>query len=50
MRAGFGASGPRAAFEAMLRLEVLRLRAPAYRRAPELCARITYSSCGRGYP
>ena len=36
MRAGLVATGPKAAFEAVLRLQVLRLRAPAHRRAPEL--------------
>ena len=39
MRAGLAASGPRAAFEAMLRFQALRLRAPAHRYR-QSCSRI----------
>ena len=36
MRAGLAATGPRAGFEAILRFQRVRLRAPAHGRVPEL--------------
>ena len=46
MRAGFAGLGPRAGFEAILRLQGVRLRAPAhrYRQSCNRCVGITYSS------